>query len=122
MPESSLAACRFPIRARTAFWRLLSGLLNIDSALTLIRFARRDDTDDLFAICFVLTVNMYYQQQSRRDGPDRMPALFTPSMTRSRISIRLGSSKTRAAVSKSRPPCLARLNRFFSESHSKRTV
>src|ERR1700733_9415827 len=50
MPESSPAAWRFAMRARAYFCRLSSGLLNIDSALALISFARRDDADDFFVI------------------------------------------------------------------------
>ena len=36
--------------------RLLSGLLKIDSALTLVRLPRRDDADDFFVIFFVLPI------------------------------------------------------------------
>jgi hypothetical protein len=34
-------------------------MLNMDSALTLISFPRRDDADDFFAIDFVLTEHMH---------------------------------------------------------------
>src|ERR1035437_3182508 len=54
MPESSPAACRFAIRDKTAFCALLGGLLNIDSALTLISFAGRDDADGFFFVMFIL--------------------------------------------------------------------
>jgi hypothetical protein len=54
MVESSPAACCFAIRERTAFCFLLAGLLNIDSALTLISGAGRDDSDDFFFGIFTL--------------------------------------------------------------------
>jgi histidinol-phosphate aminotransferase len=75
MSESLPAAWRFAILARTAFCRSFSGLLNIDSALTLISLARRDDADDFFAID-VLAADVHDQQESRRDGPNRMPSPF----------------------------------------------
>jgi hypothetical protein len=65
------------MRATTAFCRLFSGLLKIDSALTLISFPRRDDADGFFAIDSVLTVNMNDQKKSCRDGTDHMPSLFS---------------------------------------------
>jgi hypothetical protein len=64
MPESSPAACRFAIRDKTAFCALLGALLNIDSALTLIGFAGRDDADDFFLVMFILqTIDVDNQQQ-----------------------------------------------------------
>src|SRR5271165_6560150 len=62
--------------ARTAFWRLPGGLLNIDSALTLISFPRRDDADDFFAIFLLLPIYMDYQQYRLLNGFDGMPPLF----------------------------------------------
>ena len=47
MLESS-AACLFAIRDKTSFCALLAGLLKINSALTLVCFAGRDDADDFF--------------------------------------------------------------------------
>src|ERR1019366_8972677 len=54
MSESSPAACRFAIRDRTAFCFLLTGLLNIDSALTLMSFAGRNDADGFYFAIFIL--------------------------------------------------------------------
>ncbi len=51
------------MRVSTAICSSLSALLNISSALTLVCFAGRDDTDDFFAILFVLSINVHYQQQ-----------------------------------------------------------
>src|SRR5260370_26663889 len=77
MPEPSTAACRFAIRDRTAFCFLLSGLLNIDSALTLISFSGRDDTDGFFFAIFILHAIYVDNQQDRlRCGSNGVPALF----------------------------------------------
>jgi hypothetical protein len=73
--ESSPAAWRFAIRANTALCRLLGGLLNIDSALTLIRFPRRDNADDFFAIVF-LSKGMHNKKQGIRNRSNRVPPLF----------------------------------------------
>jgi len=61
--------------ARTAFCVLFSGLLKIDSALTLIRFPRRDP-DEFFAIDIVPTVHVHYQQKSHRNRPNCVSSLF----------------------------------------------
>src|SRR5260221_13095555 len=77
MSESSPAACRFAIRDRTAFCFLLSGLLNIDSALTLISFAGRDDTDGfLFAISILHAIDVDDQQHRPLRGSNGVPPLF----------------------------------------------
>src|ERR1035437_6707272 len=77
MPESSQTACRFAIRDRTAFCLLLTGLLKIDSALTLISFAGRDDTDDLFFAIVVLRAQFVDDQQHRPlRGSNSVPPLF----------------------------------------------
>src|SRR5580692_768015 len=69
MSESSPAACRFAIRDRTVFWPLLAGLLNIDSALTLISFARRDDADGFLFVIFILhTIHVDDQEHGTRHG------------------------------------------------------
>jgi hypothetical protein len=47
--------CRFATLSIVAFWRLLRGLLQIDSALTRICFPGRD-ADDFFAIGVLLTI------------------------------------------------------------------
>src|SRR5579863_136202 len=73
MPESSPAAWRFPMRASTALCRLFSGLLNIDSALALIRLPCRDDADDFFAIVF-LPIGMHDQEDGPR-GPIQSRAI-----------------------------------------------
>src|SRR5258708_722820 len=77
MPESSPAACRFEIRDRTAFCFLLSGLLNIDSALTLISFPGRDDTDGFFFAIFILHA-IYVDNQQDRCGSNGVPPLAVP--------------------------------------------
>src|SRR5580704_1071370 len=45
------------MRVKTASGRLLGALLNIDSALTLTSFPRRDDADDFFAIFISLALD-----------------------------------------------------------------
>src|SRR5216683_139545 len=77
MSESSPAACRFAIRDRTAFCFLLSGLLNIDSALTLISFAGRDDADGFFFAISILHA-IYVDDQKHRPlrGSNGVPTLF----------------------------------------------
>jgi hypothetical protein len=54
----------------------LSGLLNKESALTLISFSRREDN---FFAMDVLAVSARDHWQSRRDGSNRVPSLFTPN-------------------------------------------
>src|ERR1017187_9974642 len=77
MLDSSPAACRFAIRDKTVFCFLLSGLLNIDSALTLIRFAGRDDADGFFFAIFILhAIYVDDQQQRPLYGSNAMPPLF----------------------------------------------
>src|ERR1700726_4021716 len=77
MSESSPAACRFAIRDKTAFGALLGGLLNIDLALTLIRFACRDDADGFFFVMFILqAINVDNQQQSACRHSYGVPPLF----------------------------------------------
>src|ERR1019366_4475292 len=77
MLESSPAACRFAIRDKTVFCFLLSGLLNIDSALALIRFAGRDDADGFFFAIFILhAIYVHDQQQRPLYGSNGMPPLF----------------------------------------------
>src|SRR5271157_2782995 len=74
MPESSPAACRFAIRDRTAFCFLLSGLLKIDSALTLTSFAGRDNADDLFfAIVILHAIGVHDQQHRPLRGSNSVP-------------------------------------------------
>src|ERR1035441_3142093 len=77
MSESSPAACRFAIRDRTAFCFLLTGLLNIDSALTLMSFAGRNDADDFFFAIFILRA-IYVNNQEHRPlyGSNGVPLLF----------------------------------------------
>src|SRR5450759_4535059 len=76
-PESSPAACRFAIRYNTSFCFLLSGLLNIDSALTLISFAGRDDAAGFFFAIFILHA-LYVDDQQHRPlyGSNGVPQLF----------------------------------------------
>src|SRR5271166_2379383 len=64
------------MRANAAFCLLPGGLLNVDSALTLISFSRRDDADDFFAIISILPIHVDHQQQRPLRSTDRMPALF----------------------------------------------
>src|ERR1017187_7180301 len=110
MSESSPAACRFAIRDRTAFCFLLSGLLNIDSALTLTSFAGRDDADVFFfAICMLHTIHVDDQQHRPLYGSNDVPPLFA-------------IHDAIAAVSNAMPPCFRWLIRFFSRSHSNRIV
>src|ERR1035441_9245932 len=77
MSESSPAACRFAIRDRTAFCFLLTGVLNIDSALTLTSFAGRDDADGFFFAIFILHA-IYVDNQQHRPlhGSNGVPSLF----------------------------------------------
>src|SRR5260370_39633521 len=51
------------MRGRSAFCFLLTGLLKIDSALTLTSFPRRDDADDFFAIWMLFAIYVYAQQK-----------------------------------------------------------
>ena len=77
MSESSPAACCFAIRDRTAFCFLLGGLLKIDSALTLISFAGRDDADSFFfAIVPLHAVCVDDQQHRPLGGSNSVPPLF----------------------------------------------
>jgi hypothetical protein len=77
MLDSCPAACRFAIRDKTVFCFLLGGLLNIDSALTLIRFAGRDDADGFFFAIFILhAIYVDDQQQRPLYGSNGMPPLF----------------------------------------------
>src|ERR1022692_4019539 len=123
MLDSSPAACRFAIRDKTVFCFLLSGLLNIDSALTLISFAGRDDADGFFFAIFILHA-MYVDDQQQRsllqwhvrqprcdpcgtllgDRRKRMPQ-GSHRGWRSLRNIAWGSSKTNAAISNAMPPC-----------------
>src|ERR1039458_6305218 len=77
MLDSSPAACRFAIRDKTVFCCLLSGLLNIDSALTLISFAGRDDASGFFFAIFILhAISGDDQQQRSLYGSNGKPPLF----------------------------------------------
>src|SRR5271169_1066591 len=77
MLDSSPAACRFAIRAKTVFCFLLIGLLNIDSALTLIRFAGRDNADGFFfAILILDSVHVDDEQHGLLYGSNGVPALL----------------------------------------------
>ena len=77
MSESSPAACRLAILDRTDFCFLLTALLNIDSALTLISFAGRDDSDGFFFAIFILRARyLNNQQHSRLCGSNSVPSLF----------------------------------------------
>src|ERR1700682_769972 len=120
MSESSSAVCRFRIPDRTAFCLLLPGLLNIDSALTLISFAGRDDADGFFFAIFILHA-IYVDNQRHRSlyGSNGVPPLFAGHDAFLR-KITWGSSKTSAALSKALPPCFCWLMRFFPLSHSNR--
>ncbi len=71
MPESSPAACLFAIRDKTSFCALLTGLLKINSALTLVCFAGRDDRDDFFFVILSLP--------GARSGSHGGPPLFALS-------------------------------------------
>src|ERR1035441_6856214 len=113
MSESSPAACRLAILDRTDFCFLLTALLNIDSALTLISFAGRDDSDGLFFAIFILRARyVNNQQHSRLCGSNSVPSLFA-----SHDAI---LTETSAALSKAMPPCFCWLIQFFSLSHSNR--
>src|SRR5258708_31657729 len=80
MPESSPAACRFAIRDKTALCFLLSGLLNIDSALTLTSFWGRDDADGFFFAIFILHAIYVDNQQDRiRCGSNARPLISLES-------------------------------------------
>lgn len=50
--------------------------MEMDSALTLTRFARGDDADDFFAICVALTIHVHHQQHSRECRSSPMPPLL----------------------------------------------
>jgi hypothetical protein len=77
MPESSPAACRFAIRDNAAFCFLPTGLLNIDSALTIISFAGRDDADGFFFAMFTLhAIYVDYQQNCPLYGANGVPSLL----------------------------------------------
>jgi hypothetical protein len=77
MPESSPAACRFAIRDKTAFWALLTGLLNIDSALALVSFAGRDDAYGFFLVIFILhSIDVDNQKHRAGCGSYGVPPLF----------------------------------------------
>lgn len=69
--ESSPAACRLAIPDRTAFCFLFIGLLNIDSALTLTRFAGRDNAVGLFFAIFILR-SIHVDDQAT-SAPSRNP-------------------------------------------------
>ena len=75
MPQSSPDACRFAIRDRAALCFLPTGLLNIDSALTLISFAGRDDADGFFFAMFTLpAIYVDYQQNRLLYGANGVPS------------------------------------------------
>ena len=77
MPESSPAACRFAIRDKTDFCALLTGLLNMDSALTFISFAGRDDAYGFFVVIFILhAIDVDDQQHRGGRGSNGVPPLF----------------------------------------------
>src|SRR5450432_4210814 len=113
MSESSPAACRFAIWEMTAFCFLLTGLLNIDSALTLISFAGLDDADGFFFATFILHA-IYVNNQQHRPlyGSNGVPPLFAGHDAILAEDC-LGSLKTSAALSKAMPPCFCWLIRFF---------
>ena len=69
------------MRARVASCRLFNGLLKIDSALTLIRFTRRDDADDFFAIDIVLTVSSTTNRSAAETAPIAYQSLFAVNNT-----------------------------------------
>jgi hypothetical protein len=76
MPESSPAACLLAMRA-TAAWRpLLSLLRKVDSALTLVSFSGRDDSDDFFTMLILPPVDVHYQQHRRLNASDCVPPLL----------------------------------------------
>jgi hypothetical protein len=66
------------MRFKTAFCSSLNGLLKIASALTLISFSGRDDSDDFFGIVLFLFFPIYVNDNQRRasNQPDRVPALL----------------------------------------------
>jgi len=72
---SPLACCLATLPG-TVLWRLVSGLLQIDSALMLIGLAGRDDSDCFFAIWIPLKVYVHHQQHSFANLADRLPALL----------------------------------------------
>src|ERR1019366_1262115 len=118
MSESSPAACRLAILDRTDFCFLLTALLNIDSALTLISFAGRDDSDGFFFAIFILRARYVNNQQHSRLWAPIACHRCSPVTMRSLRKITWGSSKTSAALSKAMPPCFCWLIQFFSLSHS----
>ena len=64
------------MRDIAAFCLLLRGLLNIDSALTLIRFASRDDADDpFFAILISYSICVDDKQHRFPCGSNCVPPL-----------------------------------------------
>src|ERR1700722_16883176 len=118
MPESSPAACRFAIRDKTAFCALLAGLLKIDSALTLVSFAGRDDTDRFFFVMFILhAIDVNNQQHRAGGGSYGVPPLLA-GHDAVLAKIVLGSLKISAALSNARPSCFCWFVRFLSMSHS----
>jgi hypothetical protein len=56
-------------------------LLNIDSALTLTSFPRRDDADDFFAIFVLHSIDVDHQQERFLHCSNRVPPLFTVNDT-----------------------------------------
>ena len=95
---------------KTAFCVLLTGLLKIDSALTLISFAGRDDANGFFFVMFILhAIDVDNQKQRARSHPYGVSPLFARH-----------DAETLAALSKTRPPCFFWLIRFFSSSSSNR--
>src|ERR1039458_7834112 len=115
MSESSPAAWRFAIPDRTAFCFLLTGLLNIDSALTPISFAGRDDSDGFFFAIFILHARYVNNQQHRPlCGSNGVPPLFAGHdaiLTEDYVGI--VENQCRQAM----PACFCCLIRFFSLSH-----
>src|SRR5580658_7821113 len=77
IPESSPAACLFAIRDKTVFCALPTGLVKIDSALTLVCFPGRDAADDFFFVILSLpSIKMHNQQHCARNGSYGVPPLF----------------------------------------------
>src|ERR1035441_369742 len=121
MSESSPAACRLAILDRTDFCFLLTALLNIDSALTLISFAGRDDSDGFFFAIFILRARyVNNQQHSRLCGSNSVPSLFASHdaiLTENYVGIIENECRT---LESDATVLFCWLIQFFSLSHSNR--
>src|ERR1039457_5955873 len=76
MCDSSPVPCRSAVRRTVSRSRLVSGLLKISSAFTLVSVPRRDDPDSFFSI-FLSPINVDHDVYcGTANPPDRVPALF----------------------------------------------